>query len=100
MVAAGGGEMGGDLGNVVESGLAVIDNFGGQERRVGQIGRIAQAVIPEPEDIQISFVALDQVFVGEAMEALGPGALMAVLGIVAADEVVEIGAGEGGGLSR
>jgi len=53
---------------------------------------------PEPEDIEIGFVALDQVFVGKASEALGFGPLMAIRGVVAAYKIIQVGAGEGVGL--
>jgi len=75
--------------------LQVFDNFGGQDGGVRQIGRIAQTVVPEPEDVEIGLIALDQVLVGEAMEPLSLGPLVAIRGVIAADEVVEIGAGEG-----
>ena len=91
-------EIGGDLGELVEGGLQILDDFGGQNGGVWQIGRIAQTVIAEPEDIEVGLVALDQVLVGEAAEALGLAALVAIGGVVAADKVVEVGAGEGVGL--
>jgi len=63
-------EIGRYLRELVEGCLQVLDNFRCQNRRIRQIGRIAQTVIPEPEDIEISLIALDQVFVGEAPETL------------------------------
>ena len=53
-------EIGGDLRELVEGGLQVLDNFGCQNGGIGQIGGIAQTVIPEPEDIEIGLIALDQ----------------------------------------
>ena len=100
VVAFAGPEVGCDLRELVQGRLQILNNFGGQDGGIGQIGRIAQAVIPEPEDVEVGFVALDQVFVGEAAEALGFAALVAIFGIVAADEVVQVGAGEGVGLQR
>ena len=50
--------------------MQILDNFGCQNGGVGQIGGIAQAVVPEPEDIEIGLVALDQIVIGEAPEAL------------------------------
>ena len=77
--------------------MQVLDNLGCQNGGVGQIGGIAQTVVPEPEDIEIGLVALDQIFVGEAAKTLGLGPLVAIGGVVAADEVVQVGAGEGVG---
>lgn len=51
--------------------MQVLDNLGCQNGGVRQIGGVAQAVVPEPEDIEIGLVALDQILVGEAPEALG-----------------------------
>jgi hypothetical protein len=73
--------------------LQILDNFGCQNGRVRQIGRIAQAVIPEPEHIEIGLIALDQVFVGEGPEAPGFSSLVAIRGVIAADKVVQVGAG-------
>jgi hypothetical protein len=88
-------EIGCDLGELVEGGLQVLDDFGCQNGGVGQIGGIAQTVVPEPEDIEIGLVALDQVLGGEAPDALGFTPLVAIGGVVAADKVVQVGAGKG-----
>jgi hypothetical protein len=44
-------EIGGDLCELVEGCLQVLDNFGCQNGGVRQIGRIVQTIVPEPEDI-------------------------------------------------
>ncbi len=79
-------EIGRYLRELVEGCLQVLDNFRCQNRRVWQIGRIAQTVIPEPEDIEIGLIALDQFFVGEAAETLSFTPLVAILGVVVADK--------------
>ena len=53
-------EIGRYLRELVEGCLQVLDNFRCQNRRVWQIGRIAQTVIPEPEDIEIGIIALNR----------------------------------------
>src|SRR6266516_706831 len=58
----------------------------------GEIGAVFEAFVFEPEDVKVEFVALGSFFVGEAFEALGLFSLVAVLWIVAGDEVVEIAA--------
>jgi hypothetical protein len=75
--------------------LQVLDNFGCQNSGVRQIGRIAQTVIPEPEDVEIGFIAFDQVLVGEAPEALSFTPLVPIPGVVAANKVVQIAASKG-----
>ncbi len=58
----------------------------------GKIGGVFEGFVFEPEDVEVDLVAFDEVVVGEALEAFAFGALVAVLGVVAGDEVVEIGA--------
>jgi hypothetical protein len=50
-------EIGCDLGELVEGGLQVLDNLGCQNGGVGQIGGIAQTVVPEPEDSRGALIA-------------------------------------------
>jgi hypothetical protein len=40
-----------------ESGLEVFHNFGGDDVGVGEIGAVFKAVVFEPEDIEVEFVA-------------------------------------------
>jgi hypothetical protein len=49
----------GDQGELVEGGLQVLDDFGGDYVGGGEIGGILQAVVLEPEDVQAGLVALD-----------------------------------------
>ena len=73
--------------------MEILDNLGCQNGGVGQIGGIAETVVPEPEDIEIGLIALDQIFVGEAPEALRFDPLVAIRGVVAVDKVVLVGRG-------
>ena len=77
-----------DLRELIQGCLQILDNFGSQNGRLRQIGRIPQTVIPEPEDIQVGLIALDQVFVREAPEALTFTPLVAIRGVVAAHKLV------------
>jgi len=69
--------------------LQVFGDFCSQDFRFGQIVDVFQAVVFEPEQVEVEFVAFDQVFDGEAAEAVGFFA-----GFVAVDEVVEVFGGE------
>src|ERR1017187_2066667 len=88
-------QIGGDLSELIESGLQIFHDLSRENGRVREIRGIAEAVIPEPEDVEVGFVTLDQVLIGEAPETIGFGPLMPVLGIVTTDEVVQVGAREG-----
>ena len=79
-----------DQGELVQRGLQILDDLGGDHVGGGEIGGVFQAVVFEPEDVQAGFVALDQVVVGEGVEALGLLALVAILGVVAGDEIVQV----------
>lgn len=73
--------------------MEVFDYFFGQEVGVGEVGGVFEAFVAEPEDIKAGFVPLDQFFVAEGLEALGFLAVMAVGGVVAFNEVFEVGIG-------
>ena len=57
-------------------------------------------VVLEPEDIEVDLVALEQVVVSEAVEPLGLVAGVAILRVIAGDEIVQVGALESIGLER
>lgn len=63
-----------------------LPDFQGQHVRLRQVVDVLQAVILQPEDIQVELVALDQLVMIETAEALGLLAL-----VVAANEVFEVG---------
>lgn len=76
-----------------EGGLEVFDYFFGQEVGVGEVGGVFEAFVAEPEDVEAGFVPLDEFFVVEGFEAPGFLAFVAVGGVVALDEVFEVGVG-------
>ena len=81
-------QVSGNLGELVEGGLEVLGYFKGDDVGVGQVGRVLQAVVFQPENVQIDFVTFEKVFVGKGLEAFGLFARMTVLCMVAADEVI------------
>ena len=91
-----------DFGELSEGGLEVFDDVGGDDLGSGKIGAVFEGFVFQPENIQVDLVAFDQVFVFVGSPAaflvlLRPGGLsfVAVLWIVAGDEVIEITALEG-----
>ena len=66
----------------------------------GRFGGVFEGFVFEPEDVEVDLVAFGEVVVGEALEAFALGALVAVLGVVAGDEVVELGRASVGFPSR
>ena len=75
----------GDGAEVVEGGGEVVDDFGGDEVGAGEVVEVLEAVVFEPEDVEVEFVARAEIFVAEAAEAFGFSA-----GALAGDEVVEV----------
>ena len=75
---------------MVEGGFKVFGDFTGEDVWVGEISRIFKAFVYEPEDVEVYFVPLQQFFNGEGSESLGFLSFMSVLGIVAADKVLEV----------
>ena len=59
-----------NLHKLVQGGLQILGNLGGDHVRIGEIGRILQALVLQPENIQADFVTFQQVFVSEGLEAL------------------------------
>ncbi len=88
-------QVGGDQGELVQRGLQVFDDLGGDHVGRWQIGRVFQAVVFEPEDVEAGLVPLHQFVIGEGMEPLRLFSLVSVLGLVAGDEVVQVFAGSG-----
>ena len=50
------------MGELEDGGFQVFGDFGGDQVRIGQVGRVLQALVFQPEDIQVDFVALEKVF--------------------------------------
>ena len=80
----------GDLRDLVQRRLQVFGNLGGYHVGVGKIGRVLQALVFKPENIQAYLVSLEQVFVGEGLETFRLFALVTVLGVIAGDEIVQV----------
>ena len=78
-------EVVGDGAEVVEGGGEVVDDFGGDEVGAGEAVEVLEAVVLEPEDVEVEFVAGAELLVGEAAEAFAFSAVA-----VAGDEVVEV----------
>ncbi len=47
-----------DFGELGESGLEVFDDLGGDDVGIGKVGTVLDAVVFEPKDVEIEFVAL------------------------------------------
>jgi hypothetical protein len=57
-----------DLGELIQRRLQVFGDLCGDDIRVGQVCRILQAFVFQPEDVETDFVALEQFFVAERLE--------------------------------
>jgi hypothetical protein len=65
-----------DLRELVQRRLQIFRDLGGDHVGIGEIGRILQTFIFQPEDVQAHLVALQQILVREGLEALGLFALV------------------------
>ena len=52
---------------LLQSGLQVFYNFGGDHIGVGEVRAVFQRLVFEPENVQVDLVALDQFFVVEGI---------------------------------
>ena len=87
-----------NLLQLLQGGAEVFNDLVGDLVRGRQVGCVLHALVTQPEDVEIHFVPLHQVFVAEPAEALGLLALVASFRVIAGYEVVEVGAGERVGL--
>ena len=53
-----GGEVGIDQGELVEGGLQVLDDLGGDDVGIGEVGGVLEALVAQPEDVEVGLVAL------------------------------------------
>lgn len=81
-----------DGGELFEGGLEIFHDVAGDDAGRGEIGGFFEGVVLEPEDVEVHLVALNEVVVDEGLESFGLGALVAVGGAEAGEEVVEVGA--------
>jgi hypothetical protein len=57
------GEVGVDQGDLVEGGLEVLDDPGGDDVRLLEGRGVVQALVAQPEDVEVGLVAGDEVVV-------------------------------------
>ena len=74
-----------------EGGFEVFHDLGGDDVGGWEIGAVFQGFIFEPENVEVYLVAFDEVVVGEALETFALRTLVAVLGVIAGNEVVQVG---------
>ena len=91
-----------DFAELFEGGFEVFDDFLGENVGIGEIVGFFQALVAEPEDIEAGLVAVDELVVLVRAPAavrilFGPRrlALVAVLRVVALNELVEVFALQG-----
>jgi len=60
--------------------LEVFDDLGGDDVGIRKVGAVLKRFVFEPEDVEVEFVALEQLLIGETFEALGLFFLSSVLG--------------------
>ena len=65
---------------LLEGGLEVLDDLPRQHVGLGEVFRVLEALVPQPEDVQVHLVPLEQLVVGEGPKTLG---LLAVVGHLA-----------------
>ena len=75
-----------------ERRLEVFHDFGSDDVWRWKIGGVFQRIVSEPEDVEVDLVAFDEVVVGKTFEAFAFAAFVAVFGVIAGDEVVEVSA--------
>jgi hypothetical protein len=80
------------LSELSQCGLQVLDYLRGYHMRGRQVFGVLQRLVPEPENVEAGLVSGDQFLVGEGSEPLGLCAFEPVLGVVAGDEIVQVGA--------
>src|SRR5947207_812596 len=83
-------QVSGDGFELFESNAQIFNNALCQHIRRRQGVGALQTIVAQPEDIQIEFVAFEQVFIREFAEAFGLAALMAIPSIVALDEILQM----------
>ena len=64
-------QVAGDEGELVKCGLQVLGDFGSDHVGGGQVRRVLQALVFQPEDVQVHLVALEKLLVRKTFEAVG-----------------------------
>ena len=90
-----------DLLDLLQARPQIVGDLFSQEVRVGEVGGVFEALVAEPEQVEAHLVALKELVEGEGPEAplgrgFGPGGppLVPILGVVAVDELLEVGPGQ------
>ena len=81
-----------------QGGFEALHDLGGEEGGSREVVAVFEGIVLEPEDVEVGFVAGDDLGVGEFLEALGFLALGDGSGVIDGFEVVEVLVGEGIGL--
>ena len=79
-----------DIFELQQGCLQTGDDLLGQHIRIGQVLRIFQGLILQPEDVQADLVTRHDLIIGEGAEALGLLALVAVFRVVTLDEIFQV----------
>lgn len=83
-------QCGGHIAERGQGSFQMVDDLLLQQIGWGQLIKVVEAVVLQPEDIQAGFVTSYQLLIAEEFKALGLLPLMAAIGVVASDEVLQI----------
>jgi len=75
-----------------EGGFEVFQDVRGDDVGSRKVRRVFEGLVFEPKDIEVDLVALDEVVVGKRLETFAFRALVTVLGVIAGNELVQVGA--------
>ena len=78
----------GDFRELGERGFEILDDLRGDHVWRREVGGVFEGFVLEPKDIEVDLVALDQLVIGKAFEALAFRPLVPVFGVIASDEIV------------
>lgn len=87
-----------DAQKLFQRRLEVLDDLQGQDLGLGEVLGVFEALVFQPEDVQVRLVPLHKLVVREGPEPLVLPPLVPVLGVVALDELPEVLRPEGIGL--
>jgi len=74
--------------------LEIFGIFGGEDGWEWEVVGVFVAFVSQPEQVEADLIARDQLVVHVALEPFGLHTLVAGIGAVTGDEVVEVGSGE------
>ena len=84
------GEIFGDGCELFQGCFQIGGDIGSDDLGCWEIGGVFEGFVLEPENIEVRLIAFGQLIIGEGLEALALLAVVAVLRIVAGNEIVEI----------